>query len=379
MLRRLLHLALGCGLVYCCSSWVYAVEQIATDEPAKRQEYRARIGVVSLTPELLALAEKTLPLGFYKDYSCFGRENPTTQANLAYMPIIQYKSKTDTQPVRSAVSIAWHTGQFPKLPGIELDQLLLTTELSEIGPWLADHTGADGIPDGTVFLLGNEPGFRPNNDDRTAEEIVQDAVLIKELFSRHNLKHRLALGGISTPRSTLVREAYAGRSGNEFFREILDAARDKVAFDAFVVHPYPTDVHQLSAQESYDQIIEFRRIMHEFGQRDKPLFVGEVGLPFPALRGKRDAVCRYAGELIESCLTGRDPQLGLPGDDHRLVQRITWYVLCPPRQPIVGFSDNPALDLEASALMRADGTLTDIGETLVRTIDRLVARSPAVD
>jgi hypothetical protein len=372
MLRRLLFLSLSCGLVS-VSSRADAVEQSATKEPAKDTDYIARIGVASLTPDLVSLAAEKLPLGFYKDYSCFGRENPVVRSTLTYMPVIQYKSKSDSKSARSLVSVAWRTGQLPKLPGTELKQLLVAMSLSEFEDWLADHTGADGIPDGTVFLLGNEPGYRPNSDDRTAKEIVQDAVLIKDVFSRHNLKHQLALGGISTPKNRLAREAYGGKLGNEFFREILAEAHGKVAFDAFVIHPYPSDILNLSAQDSFEQIIEFRCIMDEFGQRNKPLFVGEVGVPFLAARDKRDEVCRYAEELIELCLTGRDPELGLLDDDNRLVQRFTWYLLSPPRIAIAGYTDNPGLDLEASALMLADGTLTDIGEALVRTVKRLVA------
>ena len=101
-----------------------------------------------------------------------------------------------------------------------------------------------------------------------------------------------------------------------------------------------------------------------------------MGVPFPALQSKRDEACRFVEELVEFCLTGRHPELGLPQDENRLVQRFTWYLLCVPDAPITGFSDNPGLDLETSALMRADGTLTDIGEALIRTVDRLVSNQP---
>jgi hypothetical protein len=345
MFTRLLFLALINGVLWSYSSRPDVTEQAVTTARVTQNDYIARIGVASVTPDLVPLAEKNLPLGFYKDYSCFGRENPATWSNLTYMPVIQYKSKSDSRLARLLVTIAWHTGQIPKLPGTELKQLLVAMNLSKFETWIVDHTGADGIPDGTVFLLGNEPGYRPNNDDRTAKEIVQDAVLIKDLFSRHNLQHQLALGGINTSKNELAREAYGGRLGSELFREILDEAQDRVAFDAFVIHPYPSDVHNLSAQDSFGQIIELRRIMD---------------------------VCRYVEELIELCLTGRDPELGLPHDDNRLVQRFTWYLLCSPANAITGISDQPGLDLDASALMRPDGTVTDIGEALVRTVDGLI-------
>jgi len=222
MFRELLFLALSNGLLWGCSPRPDFNEHAVTKEPAKQIDYTARIGVASLTPDLLSLAEKKLPLGFYKDYSCFGRENSVARSNLTYLPVIQYRSKSDSRSVRSLVSIAWQTGQFPKLPGTELKQLLVAMNLSEYETWLVDHTSADGIPDGTVFLLGNEPGYRPNSDDRTAKEIVQDVVLIEDLFSRHSLNHQLALGGISTPKNELARRAYGGKFGNEFLREILE-------------------------------------------------------------------------------------------------------------------------------------------------------------
>jgi len=372
MLRKLLFIVIGSGILCGCSSGPEIKERVVTKELQTQIDYIARIGVASVTPDLIPVAEKKLPLGFFKDYSCFGRENSAQKSNLTYMPVIQYKSKSDSKRARSLVSIAWQTDQIPKLPGIGLKQLLVTMKLSEFETWLIDQTGPDGIPDGTVFLLGNEPGYRPNNDDRTAKEIVQDAVLIKNLFLRHNLRHQLALGGISTPKNDLAREAYGGKFGNEFFREILEEARDRVSFDAFVIHPYPTDVVKLSAHDSFGQIIELRHIMHEFGQRDKPLFVGEVGVPFPVAANRRNEVCSYFEQLLELCLTARDPELGLPSDGGRMVQRFTWYLLCSPENAITGFSDQPGLDLEASALMRADGTLTDIGEALVRTVNHLV-------
>ena len=105
-----------------------------------------------------------------------------------YMPVIQYRSKSDSEPARLLVSMAWKAGQIPRLPETVLKQLLVAMSLSAFEEWLIGNTGAKGIPDGTVFLLGNEPGYRPNSDDRTAGEIIEDAVLIKDLFRRNNLR-----------------------------------------------------------------------------------------------------------------------------------------------------------------------------------------------
>ena len=86
-------------------------------------------------------------------------------------------------------------------------------------------------------------------------------------------------------------------------------------------------------------------------------------------RDRRNEACKYTEELVTMCLTGRDPEIGLPSDENRLVQRITWYLLSPPTSEIPGFTDLPGLDLATSALMLSDGTLTDIGKAFVRAVD----------
>lgn len=335
-------------------------------------DYRTRIGVVSLSPDLVPLAEQKLPIGFYKDYSCFGLvDKNDRQTSLTYMPVIQYKSKTDSEVSRLLVRLGWDSGKIPRLPGLGLDRLLVTMDRQKMKSFLSQTSQPNGIPPGTMFLLGNEPGYRPNNDSRTADEIVHDAQIVRKMLSDANAGHKLALGGMSTAKNQMVRDAYNGQTGNEFFRDILKAAAGKVSFDGFVIHPYPSDIHRLAAQESFDQIIEFRKIMSESGQRDKPLFVGEVGTPFPDVRNRSEEVERYLQDLLVLCLTRKDSEIGMPSDGNLLVQRLTWYLLCVPENPVAGFTDNPGLDLGTSSLMHSDGTLTDLGEVLVGTVSKL--------
>ena len=335
-------------------------------------DYRQRIGVVSLSPDLISIAEQKLPIGFYKDYSCFGLVDKKDSAPLlTYMPVIQYKSITDSGLSRSLVRLGWQAGTVPQLPGLGLDRLLVTMDHEKMKSFLTQSGQTHGIPPGTMFLLGNEPGYRPNHDRRTAEEIVHDAQIVRQMLSEANADYKLALGGIATSKNQIVRNAYNGRSGNEFFREILQAASGKVSFDGFVIHPYPSHFHRPDAEDSFNQIIEFRQIMNEFGQRDKPLFVGEVGTPFTEVQDRSEEVLRYLQELVERCLTSKDSRIGMPSDGHLLVQRLTWYLLSEPRNSVVGFTDNPGLDLGTSALMKPDGALTDLGEALVRTVSEL--------
>jgi len=89
MIERLLLLVLITGFQWGCSPRPDVHEHADTKKPPKQIDYIARIGVVSLTPDVIPLAETNLPLGFYKDYSCFGRENVSAESKLMYMPVIQ--------------------------------------------------------------------------------------------------------------------------------------------------------------------------------------------------------------------------------------------------------------------------------------------------
>lgn len=76
----------------------------------------------------------------------------------------------------------------------------------------------------------------------------------------------------------------------------------------------------------------FRSWMKERGQQDKPLFITEFGVSMPdwVLPGEftwekiRD---EYLYPGLEFMLNERDPELGYPADDYRLVQSVWWWSL----------------------------------------------------
>ena len=105
------------------------------------------------------------------------------------------------------------------------------------------------------------------------------------------------------------------------------------------------------------------------------MIVGEVGVPFTAARGKEDLIRKFTADFLEFCLTYRDAEVGNPNDDQRVVQKIVWFLLSPPKQPMVGFSDNPSLDLKLSSLMDHQGKLTPLGETFATTIRRIESQA----
>lgn len=76
------------------------------------------------------------------------------------------------------------------------------------------------------------------------------------------------------------------------------------------------------------QIVAFREWMAARGFQNYPLIVSEYGIPMPEDYGFPDArVLNFIIGTFDFFLTARDPALGYPGDDYKLVQRWCWYSL----------------------------------------------------
>jgi hypothetical protein len=79
------------------------------------------------------------------------------------------------------------------------------------------------------------------------------------------------------------------------------------------------------------QIVDFRRWMAERGYQDYPLIVSEYGIPMPEDYGfPPERVIAFLWSTFDFFSTARDPALGYPQDDYRLVQRWCWYSLSAP-------------------------------------------------
>ena len=72
-----------------------------------RDEFRSRVGVACITPDLLPLAFETMPIGFYRDYHALGsaHREAARAAGVsprdAYLPAIQYRATGDTPETRA--------------------------------------------------------------------------------------------------------------------------------------------------------------------------------------------------------------------------------------------------------------------------------------
>ena len=76
-------------------------------------------------------------------------------------------------------------------------------------------------------------------------------------------------------------------------------------------------------------VLEFRIWLHELGEGDKEVIISEYGVLMPSsyLPGGDQSVLDFMGGTFDYLLTARDPLLGCPADEGRLVQRWLWFSL----------------------------------------------------
>ena len=326
-----------------------------------------RAGVNIFDASHLPAGWENLPFAWYKDFSALSPPLVRGEggARLEYVPILTWQAGRDNFVIRALASAAFLKGDVPHPESMGLADFRDLISLERLEQRI--RRDVSRWPHGSLFLVGIEPGYRPNGDARSPEAIVRDAAVLRKTLDAMDRGYRLGLGGISTPRNAFTHDAYGGIYGLEFLDRILELPRS-FEFDAFVIHPYPSNPVAPSAEDSAEQIRAMRRLLARHGLRDRELIVGEVGTPF---RGVDVAeATAYAGEIVEFMLTAEDPETGNPRDGNRLVQRFSWMLLSPLHRPMPGFSDNPSLDFEISALVDLGGTLTPVGQAFLAALGR---------
>ncbi len=205
---------------------------------------------------------------------------------------------------------------------------------------------------GQLWLIGNEPDVRWQ-DDSTPEEYVRAYHAAYQAIKKADPTARVAIGGIS--QVTPLRLAYL----DAILSAYEAAYGEPLPVDAWNVHtfilqedrnswgvsipPGMEDVSQgvLWGIEDHDslallkrQILEIRRWLYNRNYRDLPLIVSEYGILMPPeYEFPPERVISFLRRSFDLFLNLRDPFLGYPDDDHRLVQQWCWYSMADTRYP----------------------------------------------
>ncbi len=245
----------------------------------------------------------------------------------------------------------WKTSAKPYQPAsIEFVQMVRVPQ-GKIRPNLTTIADTARRVPGSLWLIGNEMDVIWQ-DNATPEQYVAAYHDIYATLKAADPSSRVAIGGVSQP--TPLRMQYLDR--------VLKAYRTRygaeMPIDVWNVHGFvlqekrgdwgvdippgiDVDSGQLYTIDDHDsltifkkQIIDFRRWMAERGYRDRELVVSEYGILLYADFGFDTArVSKFMRGSFDFLLTATDGSLGMPADNHHLVQRWCWYSLSDSTYP----------------------------------------------
>jgi hypothetical protein len=204
---------------------------------------------------------------------------------------------------------------------------------------------------GSLWLVGNEMDVIWQ-DNATPEEYAAAYHDVYATLKQADPASQVAIGGISEPSPLRLQylervlKAYRDRYGQEMpidvwnvHNFILPEQRGSWGVD---IPPGFAATSGLSyAIDDHDrldifkqQLVDFRRWLAQRGYRDKALLVTEYGILMYADYGfDYPRVRDFMLGTFEYMRTAADPELGLPTDGNRLVQRWCWYSLADTDYP----------------------------------------------
>jgi hypothetical protein len=242
----------------------------------------------------------------------------------------------------------WNVTQVrPETPEIEYAPMVRVSETGFSPSAEAILAVVDAMP-GALWMLGNEPDVRWQ-DNTTPEAYARHYHALYTLIKGRDPSAQVAIGGLSQP--TALRIRYLERVLATYEAEFgAPMPVDVWNIHAFILReeadswgvgiPPGFDDKQGELYEIKDndnleifqrQIIGFRYWLWTKGQRDKPLIVSEYAVNMPPDYGfPPEAVQKFMEGSFDFLLNARDPEIGYPQDDNRLVQRWCWYSLADP-------------------------------------------------
>lgn len=197
---------------------------------------------------------------------------------------------------------------------------------------------------GRMWLIGNEPDVEWQ-DNTTAEQYAYAYRCAHAVIKHNDPSAQIAIGGVS--QLTPLRLAYIDKIWNFYASEF----GDRMPVDVWNIHAFvlreeadtwgvrippgfedvaqgmlwePEDHNNVALIE--EQIVRMRTWMAQKGERNKPLIISEYGILLPEIFGyPQHIVSEFMWESFDLFVALRDPALGYPQDDNRLVQRWVWF------------------------------------------------------
>jgi hypothetical protein len=217
-----------------------------------------------------------------------------------------------------------------------------------LNPNVETITAAAQANPGSLWLMSNEP-------DSFMQDYVEPgtyAKLYHEAYAAVKAADPtavVAIGGVVQPTPLRLKyiEAILAEYRGQFGAEApMDAwhvhnfilREEQGTWGAFIPPGLPDEqgiLYDIDDSGNLDafrqQIVDFRQWMAGQGYQNYPLIVSEYGIPMPEDYGfPPERVVAFLRDTFDFFSTAKDPAIGYPQDDHRLVQRWCWYSLSAP-------------------------------------------------
>jgi hypothetical protein len=256
----------------------------------------------------------------------------------------------------------WATTQEPLRPGGIRYAQLVQVRASKYPTNTLDLTATVEADSGALWLIGNEPEAKYNQGNRTPVEYAQIYHDVYGLIKRADPSAWVAIGGVVEPTPLRLQwlgetlAAYESLYGatmpvdvwNIHVQILQERAGDWGAEIPAGIDATTGELFSFSTETGYydnanpalfrQLVTQFRQWMKDRGLQEKPLIISEYGVLLPSnYIGYGDGygdiefgdrvLETFMRETFEFLVTARDPQLGYPADDYRLVQQWLWYSL----------------------------------------------------
>lgn len=344
------------------------VEPPATPSPALSRESGGRGPTLELPPAQPGSLRSRVGVGWPRSRLPAGEPSPSVDTSV--VPV----DEAVVRQLGFGWYLDWGTLEEPlAADGLEFVQVIVLGEAPFSGNRRAEVARAVAANPDALWLISNEPDV-PWQDNVTPEEYARRYNQYYRYIKSLDPTARVAIGGVSQP--TPLRLQYLDRvlaSFEERFGRPMPVDVWNVhAFvlreerDSWGVSIPPgfgnVDQGMLYEIEDHDdlaifqqQIVDFRRWMADRGFRHMPLIVSEYGVLMPEEYGfPPEAVIDFLRQSMDFLLNARDPEIGFPDDDNRLVQRLAWFSVGDPIYPTGNLIDP------------ATGQLTAVGRAFAR-------------